>query len=890
MSKPSKDLGTYPYQYHYVHRRSGKAKAEEEDEDEHEDEHEDEDSRPEHQRFSSTTRLTSPRIMFTPPMPVSPEDQLWLPHQSHLDPGSSYLLKEGNMVPRSGDEGGESSTAHRVTSSSSPQPPSVSFRETERRTPDLDSLLESPLRINFGSKRSDAPPPGQFTKSHRPTNSDGVSDVSNIIGPSSPGGYEERRKRIATAVGEAAFKSPIIGSGPKKATMKLEPHEVIDQRAEMTAVWGIHWYLPSVMAGVFIAGLVGALGHHIFYSTLDGRESENQLSMVRIGTAFAFFVKANLVGAVVLAYRQRIWVDMRESPMKIKVIDALFGVIEDPTFFFTNPQMLKQAKLASLLAAATWLIPIASVLSPSSLTSEISQITLNRMCEVPTLNFSAENAYDYRTATEFFGNSLAFYNLTDPDDQTSDMSYDMPSYINKRLVSQSIFNHGYVGPSWTPCPGYNCTYIMVMHGPGYKCNDVEPSSELSARNPLNVEDLAPGGDFIYLSNVTLGDFEKPNLKPHESDLDPDWIVGTFHYEPELWIGYTINTSVPLTEETSIWKDVVDGKVLNRWTHKLEPKVFHCVHYHVIYTFNISISNGQQSVETKNIEYIRPVVDTTYDLRRDNHPDPEKFVRPGQQGYKLTAIYHAVGALMRAYLVGHIKYPNNRPRTIPITTAGLSMTNLVDPMTASTVPDLRNNVQKFYEDIIITLWSSQILVITANTTVSCTVSRYENRFKYHRANLWVGYSIVVGVTVGALIVGALSLRSNGIVSDSLFSRILVTTRNPTLDKLSRGACLGADPFPQELEQTKLRFGVLRESPQGGKPGHCAFGTIHETTDIVKGGVYAGLGGMDGVLEAGYSGYQTDSQRQVDADQSDEEESLYTFASDSEGTRLLPKRDT
>ena len=42
--------------------------------------------------------------------------------------------------------------------------------------------------------------------------------------------------------------------------------------------------------------------------------------------------------------------------MKIKAIDAMFGVIEDPTFFFTSPEMIKNAKVASCMALLTWCV------------------------------------------------------------------------------------------------------------------------------------------------------------------------------------------------------------------------------------------------------------------------------------------------------------------------------------------------------------------------------------------------------------------------------------------------------------------------------------------------------------------------------------------------------
>lgn len=69
--------------------------------------------------------------------------------------------------------------------------------------------------------------------------------------------------------------------------------------------WGtkIHWFLPSSMFVLLLLGFLGAVSHHLFYDSLDGKEAKNQLGMVRIGTALAFFTKAMLVGSVVIAYR-----------------------------------------------------------------------------------------------------------------------------------------------------------------------------------------------------------------------------------------------------------------------------------------------------------------------------------------------------------------------------------------------------------------------------------------------------------------------------------------------------------------------------------------------------------------------------------------------------------
>lgn len=154
-----------------------------------------------------------------------------------------------------------------------------------------------------------------------------------------------------------------------------------------------------------------------------------------------------------------------------------------------------------------------------------------------------------------------------------------------------------------------------------------------------------------------------------------------------------------------------------------------------------------------------------------------------------------------------------------------------------------DVQSLFEDLLISLLSEPSLVIAESEDVPCMRTRTGLQYRYYKRSLWIGYTVVISITFSFVLVGAWSIHQNGVASDVLFSRIMVTTRNPTLDHLSVGACLGGDPFPKELTETKLRFGVLleddpREGPLG-KVEHCCFGTVGETKEIVKGGTYAGL---------------------------------------------------
>lgn len=74
---------------------------------------------------------------------------------------------------------------------------------------------------------------------------------------------------------------------------------------------GIHWYTPTMMVLLGLAGLFGGLGHHLYNSRLKGQPVGNDAQWPqRWGVAMAFFVKMTLVGAVQIAVKQRAWVSI----------------------------------------------------------------------------------------------------------------------------------------------------------------------------------------------------------------------------------------------------------------------------------------------------------------------------------------------------------------------------------------------------------------------------------------------------------------------------------------------------------------------------------------------------------------------------------------------------
>ncbi|KAJ4319842.1 hypothetical protein N0V94_003712 [Neodidymelliopsis sp. IMI 364377] len=464
--------------------------------------------------------------------------------------------------------------------------------------------------------------------------------------------------------------------------------------------------------------------------------------MVRYGTALAFFVKSMLVSTVIVCYRQRIWHTLRRKAMTINGIDGLFSATEDPTMFFLNWEMVRNGKLATLMAV-----------------------------------------YPTGTRNGFFD------------------YYDQPSKIARRLAFSSAYLKKAQAREKAAVEfcgqGWNCTYSINFMAPGYKCDDI--SEAVPSNAPFNIDEIAPNGDFIYHAEVDQGDYKRPQVPTTEgvpADGPPyPTALGVFQSEPVLWVGYAENTSNRYDD---------DSPYAKKWTWVHEPKMFSCILYETNYTFEMRY-RPTQNATLKQRDFLYPVVNTTLLPDPTNNgtltADPSSsFISPQNSvpTYKLAAAYHSMGAMLRNFLRGNIEKTSD---TFIITRSDISETRLMDGRTSYPQPNLMEAVQSLFEDMLLTLLSEPTLVAAETVPVECLKSR------------------------------------------TMLVRILVTTRNPTLDHLSIGACLGGDPFPKELRETKLRFGVLledepREGPLG-KVEHCCFGTRGETKDIIKGNNYAGL---------------------------------------------------
>ena len=120
----------------------------------------------------------------------------------------------------------------------------------------------------------------------------------------------------------------------------------------------------------------------------------------------------------------------------------------------------------------------------------------------------------------------------------------------------------------------------------------------------------------------------------------------------------------------------------------------------------------------------------------------------------------------------------------------------------------------------------------NTTVPAAVTAPRNLYSYEKITLLTTYAAGILTVLLWIGIGGITLWSNGIVSSTTFSAILLTTRNPDLDSLAKGYSVGSDTLPAAIADVRLKFGRVDSERL---TEHAAFGIEGTVTTLRKGDV-------------------------------------------------------
>ncbi|KAK7419752.1 hypothetical protein QQX98_003124 [Neonectria punicea] len=543
-----------------------------------------------------------------------------------------------------------------------------------------------------------------------------------------------------------------------------------------------HWVTPTLMVSSVIVGILLAIGHHLFYASLDGQivtSSGQQVWNLRIGTGLAFLVKASLTAAAGLAYTQLLWHTLRSQEISLNGIDAVFSVVNNIYGFATGEIWVRCPALV-LIAFVIWLLPLVAIVTPSALivqqAQQLNESTL-RM-PLPVIDYASPKIF-----AEYARSGGA--------------TYAAPSNAIARLtaavVSQGSITH-------IPAPFSNCSYSVEFYGPSLSCASIREDSALSKR--VHSYDFTTANRLSYLGFV-------PQTTP--TDLDEE---GSKQLDAIYGLNATLNTTLRgLVATYDISKTSTDHARLYVVVPNADGTAnttIECGLYNSSYLVDFTFKNDQQDIVVRNSTRVNGVTSS-----QNSFYEPQSVA---QVAY--TAILDALGGL----LVGTLRlsqYGYITSASTHITSTILMQTEEMQRLAAVTRASdddrseeqtlasmtMREALEQLVTNTTLSLFSNSFFL--QNDTVASAgnvkIRTPQNAYAYKPRNLLIAYGISVFITVVVVLVGFICIWLSSLSFGSSFSTILRTTRNPELDALlNDDGNSGAEPLPKYLAKRKLAF--------------------------------------------------------------------------------------
>ncbi|KAF5626975.1 hypothetical protein F52700_8458 [Fusarium sp. NRRL 52700] len=594
------------------------------------------------------------------------------------------------------------------------------------------------------------------------------------------------------------------------------------------------------MCLLVLIGTLFAVGHHLFYLRLNGKEAINQSLMLRYGTIVAFCAKACLGTSVTVAFHQQAWRVVRNKTARVETIDSIFTANSDIFSLFIWGS-IRKAKIGTLLALYCWVTPLVVVLTSETLSVVVGVFEEATACKsVRTLNFKNEEQVYWRDPQKINDQllvSMSLWNST-INSSTSDLNLSVSDFTGNNFDYYAGFSRElyYIATksmlageavvrkesAFEICgEGWNCSYVINFVAPGYKCEvlksgvDSEVKKLGNASAPIEITTLAPMGNLTYDAFNHQGEYGDRQILSYSGGIpihDPPYPdnLGAFRTEPIIWIGYAT------VDDLSVPQPDMPGT--EAWMKAYTPVVIGCEHYQVNYTVQFNYTAGVESFDIKRRDYLRKVLDTTYipqedlDKRLEDRTQAvpkSNYVFPKDvKNYRRMSAYHSIGKILRQYLDGFVRMPNFDVHS------DIPSTRLMTRVSYLPVKNLGQEIQKFYEDIIISIFSEPSFGVVSwaangkpsgiakggpSTAYPCRRQRITAFFHYNMTQLLSVYAASIFLAVLGVLVGLQAYREEGTMRDMKPSSIMEASRASNLH------VLGA----HEGSNVKIGYGLVND---------------------------------------------------------------------------------
>lgn len=267
----------------------------------------------------------------------------------------------------------------------------------------------------------------------------------------------------------------------------------------------LHWRAPTMMVGYLLVGIGFALGHHLYWNSLEGTvvpsETDQEWSK-RLGIVAAFIAQSTLTLAVGVAYTQRVWLSVKRRPMTLSSLDKVFSLQED-VFAFLSWEVLRKVKFLCLLGLVAWCMPISSTVSSATLLVRTGVVTNVTEVVVPVPDFSNNS-----TRQSIWGTYEGVGRLSTPTPAVTRV-------VSATSTSMQIL------PFAAPFP--NRSYSIDFYGPAFRCQ--------------NLSEAILEEDMLYLGDASSlqGAFDEALNLTTTSNLDSAYLSAAASIENHLFV-------------------------------------------------------------------------------------------------------------------------------------------------------------------------------------------------------------------------------------------------------------------------------------------------------------------------------------------------------------------
>ncbi|KAK5548563.1 hypothetical protein LTR23_001693 [Exophiala sp. CCFEE 6169] len=454
----------------------------------------------------------------------------------------------------------------------------------------------------------------------------------------------------------------------------------------------------------------------------------------------------------------------------------MFDVLANPLEFLYLKFRLRHPVL-TLTAATTWLIPLSTIFTPSTLSVRSLLHESSDLLQVPQRQNNDSQltilTTDNGSSWIYFGTSTTFLKVANLNIQQGNV---LP--VSFELSSQ------------------NLTYSLSFYGPALHCTEPDNTTTTTIRNGLS-DYMNQTGNMIYWAGFVP-----------QSDFGPDTINATF-FEALIDGKGQYNFSTPnlglqapsngpaKVYHMMYFSDNMTAIPAGDWAYR----VAECSLYNASYDARFELNSNGQQVVTANRQVLDGIEAVQY--LPTNFTVDQAAERFNAQAFMQAFGYYASGTTT-IEIDGNNFTPGSSVQVNPVLGAAISGTMYSDPTYSTTWDEFTAALESLFQNFTLSYRYGNMEF--SHVTTQATLRQALNTFTYAPRALFISYGIAVLLAALCLSLGLVAMFGNRVSYTNNFSTILRVTRDSAFSALIEDDedANGADPLPKHVADVMVTF--------------------------------------------------------------------------------------